>query len=371
MIAPGAPDHIIRLILYRCAQLGCDPYAKMIVPVSRKRKEKQENGQWVEVESWILQTSIDLLRSQAETSGEYEGQRGPYWCGPDGAWTDFWAHPTPPAAAKVGIMRRGFVEPLFAVAGFREFRQTYKDRNGNECLTKQWEQMPALMIAKVAEAQALRRAFPAKLSKLYVEEEIEPEPKAATALQAAPHTPVVTVVSPEIMELRALGARLGKLPRAVEYDLQNYGGETAAVRAMYEEQYAAEQEMVAARNMHQESAAAPQLAVPSEERSDGDRPDPAETANRDQPETRPEVRQTLFACNREDIAAFLRSTKSYGARIDAGDSDDVAFRAARLAAASHHAQRPVSSFNDLTDPELITLRTRLGIHARHATTQTP
>lgn len=172
----NAPNPDLAVFLNFAQRTGLDPFARQIYMIGRN--QKTTNG-WTT--KWTIQASIDGLRIVAERSGDYAGQVGPEFCGEDGQWRDVWVSQTPPVAARVGVLRHGFTAPLYAVAYWHEFVQS---KDGKP--SAMWANKPLLMLAKCAEALALRKAFPNDLAGLYTADEMgHPEARQAASTQPA------------------------------------------------------------------------------------------------------------------------------------------------------------------------------------------
>lgn len=122
---------------------------------------------------WSSQVGIDGFRVIAERTGKYDGQDEPeFERSADGM----------PTVCRVRVYRKDWGRPAVGVAHFTEYAQT--DFNGK--LTKMWESKPHIMLAKCAEALALRKAFPDDLSGLYTPDEMaQADNEVAAPKQAA------------------------------------------------------------------------------------------------------------------------------------------------------------------------------------------
>lgn len=173
-----------QVFFHVCKRTGLDPFARQIYMVERQGKQ-------------TIQTGIDgfrlIARRAVNRTGETLGYEERLWCGKDGRWTDVWLDSQPPAAAKVTVLRSGQRFP--AVALLSEYVGTKRDGTPN----KFWKEKPALMLAKCAEALALRQAFPQDLSGLYTSDEMQqadndrgrsPAPSAPSPVEHQGHPPV-------------------------------------------------------------------------------------------------------------------------------------------------------------------------------------
>jgi len=145
-IAPNANNNELKLFLYQAQRTGLDPLTRQIYCIHRGGK-------------MTIQTSIDGFRVIAERSGEYAGQDEPIYTEENGKLI----------SCKITVYKfRGDVRypASVGVAYFSEYVQQ----------TPIWTKMPRVMLAKVAEALALRKAFPQDLSGLYTSDEIADAP---------------------------------------------------------------------------------------------------------------------------------------------------------------------------------------------------
>lgn len=168
----------VAVFLMECQERGLNPWNREAY-LMRYRDNRASDGH-----RYIRHIGIDGFRKRGESTGEYRGRVGPFWCDADGKWLEFWPHKDrPPVAAKVGLNRAGFDDVVWAVAMYDEYVATKPVwRNGQRTdereVTEQWrpavqQGKPAIMLAKVAEAQAWRVAFPERFGGFYAPEEFE------------------------------------------------------------------------------------------------------------------------------------------------------------------------------------------------------
>ena len=161
----------VAVFFHQAKRSGLDPFKREIYMITRQGKA-------------TIQTGIDGFykiadRATRATGGTW-GIPETLWCGEEGQWTDVWLSRQAPAAAKVTVERNGARFTTVAVTA--EYMATGRDGKPSNL----WAKMPARMIAKCAEALAIRRAFPDDLSGLYTSEEMAQADNQATAPSRQP-----------------------------------------------------------------------------------------------------------------------------------------------------------------------------------------
>ncbi|MGC9539962.1 recombinase RecT [Streptomyces sp. UG1] len=164
-LAEASPAQL-GIFFHYCKASGLDPFGRQIYMIKRKSRGEIR---------WTIQTGIDGYRLIARRAADRAGQSITYedfvWYDGDGGEHLVWLRDEPPAACRVVVWRGDSRFP--AVAHWREYAPKVWDYEAQEYkLGGLWPQMPASQLSKVAEALALRRACPADLSGLHVDEEM-------------------------------------------------------------------------------------------------------------------------------------------------------------------------------------------------------
>ena len=173
----SVPVPTLQAYFHTCQSTGLDPFKRQIYLIERKGK-------------FTPQTSIDGFRIIRDRSGVYDGDETE-WCGDDNVWSDAWLGDGFPKAARVKLYVKGRKMPVVATALWSEYVQT----KGDGGITQMWATKSSHMLAKVAEALAIRKAFPDDTGGLYTDDEM------MQATNGEPEQPARRKGSPGIMDL--------------------------------------------------------------------------------------------------------------------------------------------------------------------------
>lgn len=179
-ICKGITNEEFEVFIMACVKTQLDPFMKQIYAV--KRKSKRPDGSWGE--TMTIQTGIDGYRLIAERTGCYAP-------GPEPTYVHDSNGNLLSATSYIKKQTRdGTWHTVSASAYIDEYCQSIIDKQtGEKKPMGMWSNMPRTMLAKCAEAQALRKAFPAEMSGVYTKEE----------MNQADHTEVV--MAPSIIKI--------------------------------------------------------------------------------------------------------------------------------------------------------------------------
>ncbi|CAB4133819.1 bet_lambda, phage recombination protein Bet [uncultured Caudovirales phage] len=162
-ICKGVSNEEFEVFLMACQKTQLDPFMRQIYAV--KRKAKKADGSWGE--TMTIQTGIDGYRLIAERTERYAP-------GPEPTYVIEGGQLVSATSYIKKLTKDGTWHTVSASAYLDEYCQTFPDRQtGEKKPTGMWVNMPKTMLAKCAEAQALRKAFPAEMSGVYTKEEMQ------------------------------------------------------------------------------------------------------------------------------------------------------------------------------------------------------
>ena len=174
--ANGCSDGEFAVLMEVARARRLNPLLKQIHFVQRWDSEKHRMV-------WATQASIDGLRAIAERTGLYQGQDEPEFVENEDGTIKL---------CRVRVWRRDWPRPSVGVAYWAEYVQTTRDKQtGKTRPTAMWARMPHVMLAKVAESIALRKAFPEDMGGLYSTDEMAQALVEVPEAPAAPERPGV------------------------------------------------------------------------------------------------------------------------------------------------------------------------------------
>lgn len=199
-IYPGAAPASIKMVVGYCKAAGLDPLQKPvhIVPMWDSKAGQTRD---------VVMPGVNLYRTQAARSGALAGVSEPEF-GPDVTETIGGASITFPAWCRVTVKRRLATGEIADFTAVERWKENYAMKGGKEksvAPNAMWQRRPYAQIAKCAQAQALRVAFP-ELAAGYTADEMEGK------------TIEGTVVEGEIFDPERLQALIDKAGAAATHE---------------------------------------------------------------------------------------------------------------------------------------------------------
>jgi phage recombination protein Bet len=179
-VAKNASPNELKLFLYRCRNMGLDPLKPGMIYFVKYNQNQPGT----------IVVGIDGFRSQAAKTGKHTGTKRGVLRDDKGKCIGAWAE----------VYRSDWAHPAREEVSMQEYN-TGK---------AQWSKMPETMIKKVAEAAALRMAFPDDLGGIYSQEEMdqaEPHVSHTARPLVEPPKPNVSPISDNKAEAQTIEAR--------------------------------------------------------------------------------------------------------------------------------------------------------------------
>lgn len=162
-VAKGVSDDEFALFLWVCKKHKLDPLARQVHAVQRfvQKHHQDEKGIWISGYQMVIQIGIDGYRALAgRDHHDFGGCDEPEFVFDEG-------NKRIPVLARIRLWKKGLEHPIVGVAYWDE----YAPRDLTKAEAFMWSKMPKHMLAKCAEALALRKGYP-ELADIYTNEEM-------------------------------------------------------------------------------------------------------------------------------------------------------------------------------------------------------
>lgn len=187
---PGASDASVDLVLAYCRASNLDPMTKPvhIVPMTVSTGRKDDRGYDIKERRDVVMPGVGLYRTNAARTGQYAGCSEPEF-GPTKT-LDFKAERWEdgpnnkrvkryvddsieyPEWCRVTV-RKLLGNTIVEFTAVEYWRENYATKGDDDAPNAMWEKRPFAQLAKCAEAQALRKAFPEAVGSQPTAEEME------------------------------------------------------------------------------------------------------------------------------------------------------------------------------------------------------